>query len=67
MKRSQQKRVRARTSQSDDLSFLPPYSQQGKYLSLADKFLSGKVAKNAGEKVVYINVHKDKKPTKKAS
>ena len=38
------KRIRlnkaGQTPQTDDLSFLPPYSEQAKYLALADKFLS---------------------------
>jgi hypothetical protein len=59
--------VRGRTSQSDDLSFFPPYSQQAKYLLLADKFLSNKVATKTDEKIVYINAHKGKRPAKKAS
>lgn len=30
----------AREPEADDLSFLPPYSEQAKYLFLADQFLS---------------------------
>ena len=38
MKRSRLKKA-ARQPEADDLSFLPPYSEQAKYLFLADKFL----------------------------
>ena len=31
--------VRQRKPQKDDLSFMPPYSEQAKYLELADTFL----------------------------
>jgi hypothetical protein len=39
MKHSRLKK-KAAGPQVDDLSFLPPYSEQAKYLLLADKFLS---------------------------
>jgi len=39
MKRSRLKK-KAVWPHADDLSFLPPYSEQAKYLILADKFLS---------------------------
>ena len=39
MKRSRMK-IQAKGSHTDDLSFPPPFSEQAKYLALADKFLS---------------------------
>jgi hypothetical protein len=40
MKSSWLKKTKAEGPHGGDLAFLPPYSEQAKYLLLADKFLS---------------------------
>jgi hypothetical protein len=61
MKRSRLKK-QARGPQVDDLSFLPPYSEQSKFLLLADKFLS---THGSRHNVVSIENSKQFKGTKK--
>lgn len=60
MKRSRPKQM-AKRPHVDDLSFLPPYSEQAKYLLLADKFLSTDGFHN----LVAIDSHKHFKRKKK--
>jgi len=66
MKRTRLKKV-AQKARTDDLAFLPPYSDQAKYLLLADKFLSTNRSRDA---VVSIDSSKHfrhgKKPRKAA-
>jgi hypothetical protein len=40
MKRGRQKLVHKRKPQADDLSFMPPYADQARYIDLANAFLS---------------------------
>lgn len=47
--------VRERKHQEDDLSFIPPYSQQAKYLDLANTFLSPENAKQDQQNVISID------------
>ena len=61
MKRSRLKK-KALEPDINDLSFPPPYSEQAKYLSLADKFLSTNAARC---NVVQIDTHKNFKSNKK--
>lgn len=46
--------VRERKHHEDDLSFIPPYSEQAKYLDLANTFLSPENANKDQENVISI-------------
>jgi len=62
--------VRQRKPRKDDLSFMPPYSDQAKYLELADTFLSGDSntqADHTRETVVTINENRATEPPSKAA
>jgi hypothetical protein len=62
--------VRQRKPQKDDLSFMPPYSEQAKYLELADTFLSGDSntqGDHMRETVVNINENRATGPPSKAA
>ena len=46
--------VRKRKQEEDDLSFIPPYSEQAKYLDLANAFLSLQNTEENQQKVICI-------------
>jgi hypothetical protein len=62
MKRTRLKKVAQRRA-ADDLAFVPPFSDQAKYLFLADKFLS---TNGSRDKIVSIDSSKHFQRGKKA-
>jgi hypothetical protein len=69
MKRRRLKLVYKRKAQADDLSFMPPYSEQARYIALANTFLaSNGFGNTARDKVADIDGHgSSKSKNKKAS
>lgn len=68
MNRSRLKLVpKRKPQQNDELSFMPAYRQQAKYLMLADKFLALDKTEKARDDVVLIEKNKSLSPKKKAA
>lgn len=65
MKRSWLKLVPKR--KASDLAFLPPFSEQAKYLALADQFIALDKTEPREGKVVRIDSGKNFRKTKKAA
>lgn len=55
MKRSRLKLVQKRKPLVDDLSFMPPYAEQARYIELANTFLSRNGLSHPHKNVVSIN------------
>ena len=66
MKRGRLK-IQAGRPHADDLSFLPPYSEQAKYLLLADKFLSTNGARHNVVQIESSRYFHNAKKRKKAA